>query len=54
MRNGDLGGGMSGYERATDWPIGVVAPREIAAGVEPAQRKGKAGALTGGLGHDAS
>jgi len=34
--------------------IGVVAPREIAAGVEPAQRNGKAAELAGGLAHDVS
>ena len=43
-----------GYERPIDWLIGVVLPREIAAGVEPVQRNGKAAALTGGLGHDVS
>jgi len=32
----------------------VVLPRGIAAGVAPVQRKGKAAALTGGLGHDVS
>jgi hypothetical protein len=34
--------------------IGVIAPREIAASVGPAQRNGKAAALTGGLAHDVS
>jgi len=32
----------------------VVAAREVAASVEPAQRNGKAAALTGGLAHDVS
>jgi hypothetical protein len=34
--------------------IGVIAPRAIAASVGPAQRNGKAAALTGGLAHDVS
>jgi len=42
------------YQRAIGSLIGVIVPREIAAGVEPVQRNGKAAALTGGLGHDVS
>ena len=43
-----------GYERPIDWLIGVIESRGIAAGVEPAQRNGKAAALAGGLAHDVS
>ncbi len=39
------------YQRAIGSLIGVVAPREIAAGVEPAQRNGTAAALGRGLAH---
>ncbi len=43
-----------GYERPIDWLIGVVAAREIAAGVEPARWKGKTAARGGSLAHDVS
>src|SRR5262252_2578300 len=42
------------YRRAIGWLIGVIVPREIAAGVAPAHRNSKFATLTGGLAHDVS
>ena len=42
------------YQRAIGWLIGVIGPREIAAGVLPAHGNGKVATLTGGLAHDVS
>ena len=53
-RNRDRGGGVERIYGAVGSLIGVNAPRAIAASVGPAQRKGKAAALTGGLAHDVS
>ena len=53
-RNRDRGGGVERINGAVGSLIGVIAPRAIAASVGPAQRNGKAAALTGGLAHDVS
>ena len=42
------------YRRSIGWLIGVIVPREIAAGVAPAHRNSKFATLTGGLAHDVS
>ena len=45
-------GAREGYARPIDWAIGVVLPRRIGAGAEPAQRDGKAAAGRRGPAHD--
>ena len=42
------------YRRAIGSLIGVIGPREIAAGVEPGHRNGKSAMLTRDLAHDVS
>jgi hypothetical protein len=42
------------YQGAIGSSIGVIVPRKVAAGVEPAHLNGKFATLTGGLAHDVS
>ena len=45
---------LGAHRRALGALIGVIRPREITAGIEPARRNGKVATLTVGLGHDVS
>ena len=42
---------LGAHRRALGALIGVIRPREITAGIEPARRNGKVATLTVGLGH---
>ena len=45
---------LGAHQQALGALIGVIRPREITAGIEPARRNGKVATLTVGLGHDVS
>ncbi len=45
---------LGAHQRAIGGLVDVIGSREIAAGVEPAHRNGKAATSTGGLAHDVS
>ena len=54
QRAGAILAGVRRYQRAIPGLMDAVWSREMAAGVEPAHRNGKAATLTGGLAHEVS